>query len=124
MRGKRRITKIVEYLDANYGKKIGLKELATLAGIHSSHLYRQFKELVGSSPREYVLNVRMQHAACLLRESDKSIKEIAFAVGFCRPEMFSKAFKRALGRSPRQYRDLAKSQPEDEAPRPINQSPT
>lgn len=107
MRRKRRIIKIVEYLDANYGKKIGLKELASLAGIHSSHLYRQFKGLVGISPRAYVLNVRMRRAACLLWESDKSIKEIAFAVGFCRPEMFSKAFKRARGCSPRQYRALA-----------------
>ncbi len=106
MRRKRRIAKIIEYIDLNYSKRIYLKDLATLAGVHSSHLCRQFKEQVGRSPREYLLKVRIDHAARLLRESEKIVKEIAFAVGFRRPEAFSKAFKRALGCSPRHYRDL------------------
>ncbi|MEW6681843.1 MAG: helix-turn-helix transcriptional regulator [Nitrospirota bacterium] len=92
------------HLEMNYPQAIGLTELAALAGIHPSHLCREFKKHVGCSPLEHLKRVRIQRASVLLRESDKSVKEVGFSVGFKRPEAFSKAFKRVIGCSPRHFR--------------------
>ncbi len=103
-RARRRIAKVLAYIDLNYSRPLGLKHLASVAGVHSSHLRREFKKQVGASPREYVLTKRIEHATRLLKETEKSVKEIAFAVGFTRANSFSKIFKRVVGCSPRHYR--------------------
>jgi two-component system response regulator YesN len=91
----------------NYAHAICLAHLASLAEVHPSHLCREFKKHIGCSPLQHVHRLRIQHAVVLLRQSKKSVKEIGFAVGFKRPEAFSKAFKRIMGRSPQRYREPA-----------------
>jgi AraC-like DNA-binding protein len=95
---------VLAHLEVNFARAICLAELAALAAIHPSHLCREFKKQVGCSPLEFLKRVRMQRAAVLLRESEKSVKEIGLSVGFKRAEAFSKAFKKLMGCSPRHFR--------------------
>lgn len=101
---------MLAHIEMNYARAIRLADLAALAQIHPSHLCREFKKHIGCSPLEHVYRLRIQRAVVLLRQSEKSVKAIAFAVGFKRPEGFSKAFKRIMGCSPQRYRDPANNQ--------------
>lgn len=79
-----------------------LQELADLCRISARHLTRAFKASRGVTIGAYVHEVRIEHAKALLRE--RSIKEVAFDLGFSSPSAFSAAFRGAVGISPRQYR--------------------
>lgn len=97
---------MLAYINTNYTDPICLSHLAALAEVHPSHLSREFKRQIGRTPLDYVIRLRMQRAAALLIESQRSIKEIGVSVGYKRAEAFSKAFKRVRGCSPRQYRAI------------------
>jgi AraC-like DNA-binding protein len=95
---------VLAHIEMNFARAIGLAELAELAEIHPSHLCREFRKHVGCSPLEHVKKTRIQRAAILLQQSEKSVKEISLSVGFKRAEAFSKAFKKLMGCSPRHFR--------------------
>lgn len=100
----RMIQRILAYIDQNFDKTIYLSDGASLGGIHPHHLCRKFKKELGISFHGYILKIRIRRAAFLLADSEKSVKEISYEVGFSRPEIFSKAFKRQVGCSPMAYR--------------------
>ena len=63
-----------------------------------------FKQKTGYAPIDYFLQMKMQKACQLLDFSDRSIKDIAFSMGFEDPYYFSKRFRKIIGVSPRKYR--------------------
>ncbi|MCA9689756.1 MAG: helix-turn-helix domain-containing protein [Myxococcales bacterium] len=81
-----------------------LGELAQASGESPSHFQRSFARLVGESPKQLDLRLRLELAAARLVASDASILEIALAVGFDSHEGFSRAFRRLFGASPRAFR--------------------
>jgi AraC-like DNA-binding protein len=102
-----KIKRILIYLNLYYARDITLKDMATLFNIHPAYLCRRFKKDLGIPFHEYLLRIRIQIAFFLLTHSEKSIKEISYDLGFSRPEIFSKAFKRLAGCSPKIYRAQA-----------------
>ena len=76
-------------------------ELSKLIGINEYKLKKGFKELFGTTIFGYVHSLRMNQAQYLLRETDKSAKEIAYEIGYSSPQHFSHAFKRKFGVSPK-----------------------
>lgn len=74
-------------------------------GMSSSNLYRKVKSITGLSSNEFVSNYRLKKAAKLLIESNLSIKEIAYKVGFSDSRYFSKRFKKQFGTSPGKFID-------------------
>jgi len=99
-----RMRQVLAYIDLHYGRDIELSEVASLVGIHPDYLSKRFKKEVGVRFHHYLVWNRIQRASFLLIHSTKSVKEISYEVGFRRPEIFSKAFKRVLGCSPMAYR--------------------
>jgi len=79
-------------------------ELASTAGMSRSAFAQRFKERVGEAPLAYLTRWRMFRAGCLLRESDRSLSEIAIEVGYESEAAFNKAFKRLTGATPGVYR--------------------
>jgi len=67
-------------------------------------LYRKITSITGSSPSDFVKNVRLRKAAELLKEGGLSIAEIADQVGFNTPSYFTKSFKKLFGVLPTQYK--------------------
>ncbi|MGC2161546.1 MAG: AraC family transcriptional regulator [Silvibacterium sp.] len=86
------------------GHRWTLQELAGRAGMSRSLFALKFKETVGSSPMEYLTRWRMLLAGDRLTNSGDSISVVAVSLGYESESAFSKAFKRVMGCSPRQYR--------------------
>lgn len=78
--------------------------LAREAGLSRSAFVQRFTTLIGVPPIRYVTAWRLRTAALYLRESQRSIGELAYAVGYASEEAFSRAFKRAYGQSPARWR--------------------
>lgn len=95
----------MEYMAANYSRKIIINELADFIGVNRSYLTSSFKKALGCSPQEYLVNLRMEKARALLKDTDMQIGMIAGAVGYTDQLAFSKAFKQHNGMSPRAYRE-------------------
>jgi signal transduction histidine kinase/ligand-binding sensor domain-containing protein/DNA-binding response OmpR family regulator len=79
------------------------EELAQDVGVSRVHLHRKLKALTGVSPGEFVRNLRLKQAARLLLEQQGDITQVAYACGFSSSSVFSTAFKKCYGVSPRTY---------------------
>jgi len=93
----------------NCPQRITLGELAKVAHLSPNHLLRLFKTATGSTPGEYLLRVRLRHAAKLLRQSGLPIGEVAESSGFPDSNYFSRKFRALYGKNPRAYRGTAAS---------------
>ncbi len=99
-----KVKQALAYIIAQYHNSLRLNDVASHVGIHPGHLCRLFKKELGISFHRCILMIKVQKACRLLAESDKSIKQISGEMGFSRPEVFFKVFKRWIGCTPGQYR--------------------
>ncbi len=90
---------------SHYGKHLTLDKLAKQMDISKSTLAKRCSELLGESPSHYLLRVKIEQAANLLKTTDAPIKEISFNLGFQNPYHFSRVFKRLSGQSPSEFRN-------------------
>lgn len=98
------VRQAVAQLHENCALPWTLEALARAVGLSRSVLAERFREAMGDTPLAYLRTVRLQRAMRLLAESDKTLEQIALAVGYHDAFGFSKAFKRAVGLSPGEYR--------------------
>jgi AraC family L-rhamnose operon transcriptional activator RhaR/AraC family L-rhamnose operon regulatory protein RhaS len=99
-----RIAEAISYLETHFEEPIGLEELARMAHQSRRNFVRAFHAAMGSSPIAYLIQIRVNRAADLLRRSDQSITEIAFRVGFSESNYFTRQFHKILGVTPSAYR--------------------
>ena len=98
------IKKIKNYIDMRLSSNLKIGSIADTFNISPAHLSRRFKETVGESPRDYIVNARLKQSAELMTEHGLSPTEAAAAVGYYDIYLFSKMFKRRYGISPRKYK--------------------
>ncbi len=91
-------------IERSFAKELTLAELAAAAELTPFHFLRLFKRETGVTPHRFLLETRVRRALPLLRETTRPVTEIAYEVGFGDLSNFINAFRRAIGRSPRQYR--------------------
>lgn len=96
---------VCEYIHNNFSANLTMKELATMCNLSESRFSHLFTEIFGKSPKQYIMNVRMENAKELLLDSDMSILEIGSAVGFDDQNYFSRIFKKHCGMSPNEFRN-------------------
>ncbi len=99
------------YLQTAYREKITLALLGQQFGLSPCYLQRQFKQYYGQSPTEYCIFLRIVRAKELLRTTQKSVGEVAYAVGFDSPGYFTRCFRQHEGLTPQEYRRLWPSMP-------------
>jgi AraC family transcriptional regulator len=98
--------------------ELSLSALAALAFRSRFNLHRAFRSVVGETPKAYTTRVRLARAAAdLLADGDRSVSAVAFAHGFASHEVFTRAFTRAYGLSPRAYRTRGLRAADDRAAR-------
>jgi AraC-like DNA-binding protein len=90
--------------DARYFEPLGVDDLARAAGFSRAHFSREFRRTFGEAPHSYLLTRRLERAAALLRDTDRSVAEICFSVGLQSVGSFTTSFTRTYGMSPTAYR--------------------
>jgi AraC-like DNA-binding protein len=103
-RERRRAVEAALWLDANSCEPISLAGAAKQAGSSAFHFLRLFSRVLGVTPHQYLVRLRVRHAARLLAEEARSITDIALEVGFSDLSNFVRTFRRAAGVSPRAFR--------------------
>ena len=98
------ITKVMEWLQEHLDENVSVSDLAEVAGLSASYFRRWFHREVGSSPRDFVTQLRIERAKRLLAETDRSITEMAFALGFSTSAYFTAVFHRETGTTPSDFR--------------------
>lgn len=99
---KAKVTRVRDYMDANYGRDIRLDDLAKIAQLSPYHLLRSFRSAVGLPPHAYLNQIRIEAGRRLL-QLGHSIAEVAAATGFVDQSHFTRHFKRIMGVTPGQY---------------------
>ncbi len=99
-----RLQPVISFVHARVGEKITNADLASAAHMSPSYFCRFFKRMTGMTPTNYILRVRIDAARKLLLETDMSVTQIAFRVGFENHSYFDKVFKRLTGATPRDFR--------------------
>jgi len=96
-----------ELIDAQYDRPLDLDELARAANYSRFYFLRAFRRAFHETPHEYLTRKRIEQARRLLAESDETITDICFAVGFESLGSFSNLFHKVVGWSPSIYRARA-----------------
>jgi AraC-like DNA-binding protein len=85
-----------------------LEALSRQAGFSRFHFIRAFRQAYGLTPYQYLMGRRIDKAKSLLANSDHSVTDICFIVGFQSPGSFSNLFRRLVGKSPMRYRQMVR----------------
>ncbi|MFP4472115.1 MAG: GyrI-like domain-containing protein [Bacteroidales bacterium] len=100
-----RINRVFDYIETHIDQQLTLEELASVASFSKYHFHRIFYGIVGETPFQFILRLRLEKAAMLLlTQTDLGITEIAYKCGFTDPAIFSRAFKKFFGISASRYR--------------------
>lgn len=94
----------LEYMNTHIKENIKINEIAAFIGIDRSYLSSIFKNTLHISPQEYLLQLRIDRAAELLKNTDEKISVIANEIGYSDPLTFTKMFKKVKGMSPSDWR--------------------
>ena len=93
---------IKNYIDTNYAAKVNLDFLSHIQFVSKYHLLRLFKKYYGLTPKQYLIDTRIEKSKELLSQG-MSVTECCFAVGFESLSSFSTLFKSRIGKSPSTY---------------------
>lgn len=102
------IKEAIHYIEQNFQNNITIEDIASVCGINRSYFGKIFRNSIGRSPQEFLMNYRMTKATELLKLTSLSIAEIGSAVGYENQLHFSRAFKTIYGISPREWRNQHK----------------
>lgn len=95
---------IANYIHAHYHQTISMEMIANLFHYSTHYLSRVFKRKYGCSPMEYLVQTRMNQAKFLLNETEVTIRDIAYSVGYADMYYFSRLFKKQTGETPAQFK--------------------
>ena len=96
----------VEYMRDNYDTGCSILDVCRGLSVSRSYLYSLFKKFAGSSPQKFLTEIRMEEAEHLLKDTDRSIQNIADSIGYGDSFTFSKAFRKSRGCSPTDFRRM------------------
>lgn len=99
------IAKSVSYMESHFTESLTVKDIAKISNLSPRHFSRLFTASYHTTPGNYILSLRMQHAGALLKNTTQSISEVAFQSGFNDSNYFSRQFRKFYGVTPREYRE-------------------
>jgi AraC-like DNA-binding protein len=91
-------------MDRAYAEPLNVRAVAAVAHISEAHFIRSFRAVFGETPHRYLQRRRVERSMFLLRETDRSVTDICFDVGFTSRGTFSRTFREIVGETPSGYR--------------------
>ena len=101
----RRLLRARDAMDRAYAEPLDVPTVAAVAHISEAHFSRCFRAAFGETPHRYLQRRRVERSMFLLRETDRSITDICFDVGFMSLGTFSRTFREIIGETPSAYRE-------------------
>ena len=102
-RNAERMHRILHYLETHYSEPVRLSEIAEREGLTQTYLSHLFREQLHIPFQDYLGRLRLEAAMLLLRQSDTTLTDAAYACGFSDPKYLNRSFQKNLGMSPRQW---------------------
>jgi AraC family transcriptional regulator len=99
---RRKLNHVLDYIRANISNSLGLEELAQQVGMSQFYFSRLFKQSLGISPHQYVIQQRIEQAKILLQKGKLSLADIALECGFANQGHFNRHFKQLTGATPKE----------------------
>lgn len=96
---------VINAMRQQYREPVDLNKLAHICHLSPSQFRRRFKALLHMSPLQFILKLRIQHAAKLLKSTSRNVSEIASDCGFTESNYFSRQFRQQMGIPPSEYRE-------------------
>ncbi len=100
------IRKAVSYFEEHLADRVTEKSIAAIASFEETSFSKLFRKRIGLTFREFTEALRISRAIEMMLESDQTLTQIAFAVGFGSLTTFTKAFRRQIGAAPSIYRKV------------------
>jgi AraC-like DNA-binding protein len=100
----RRLLRARDAMDRAYAEPLDVRAVAAVAHISEAHFSRCFRAVFGETPHRYLQRRRVERSMFLLRETDRSVTDICFDVGFTSLGTFSRTFRDIVGETPSGYR--------------------
>jgi AraC-like DNA-binding protein len=101
----RRLLRARDAMDRAYAEPLDVRAVASVAHMSEAHFSRSFRATFGETPHHYLQRRRVERSMFLLRETERSITEICFDVGFMSLGTFSRTFREIVGETPSSYRE-------------------
>jgi AraC-like DNA-binding protein len=106
----RNLLRARDAMDRSFADALDIEALADTVHLSRAHFIRSFRATFGETPHRYLQRRRIERAMAFLRETDRSVTEICFDVGFSSLGTFSRTFSAIVGCSPRVYRSRSSPQ--------------
>ena len=100
----RRLLRARDAMDRAYAEPLDVRSVAAVANVSEAHFIRSFRATFGETPHRYLQRRRVERSMFLLRETERSVPAICFAVGFSSLGTFSRTFHEIIGQTPSDYR--------------------
>jgi AraC-like DNA-binding protein len=100
----RRLLRARDAMDRAYAEPLDVRAVAAVAHISEAHFSRSFRDVFGETPHRYLQRRRVERSMFLLRETERSVTDICFDVGFTSLGTFSRTFRAIVGETPSGYR--------------------
>jgi AraC-like DNA-binding protein len=101
----RRLLRARDAMDRAYAEPLDVRTVAAVAHISPAHFSRSFRAVFGETPHRYLQRRRVERSMFLLRETERSVTDVCFDVGFTSLGTFSRTFKDIVGETPSAYRE-------------------
>jgi AraC-like DNA-binding protein len=101
----RRLLRARDAMDRAYAEPLDVRTVAAVAHTSEAHFSRSFRATFGETPHRYLQRRRVERSMFLLRETDRSVTDICFDVGFMSLGTFSRTFREIIGETPSSYRE-------------------
>jgi transcriptional regulator GlxA family with amidase domain len=100
----RRLLRARDLMDRAYAEPLDVRSVAAAAYLSQAHFTRSFRAAFGETPHRYLQRRRVERAMFLLRDTERSVTDICFDVGFTSLGTFSRTFRDIVGEAPTDYR--------------------